>query len=509
MSTALIAMEPQMTRAEKLAKIKADAEKRKAAAAAGTSSSAPTLEQQAAPAAPVAASSSTSETPPPKPARRPKPTATSTAPRTLTSEELIEKQRDEQRRVNLTPTLLRELPNIQLSGSSSSSSSAPTLTPAIQPQADKRKALLDEIALKRGQITFQEKSEKSNRTDAANQHGDLAEGFLRAAEKAAKNVVKLQEELRNLEADLAALDNSNPSDLAAEKAKRANATTRRINATAGFADDPNPSSRETMEDAHRIEIDNAKNIAFFGVFDGHGGSAVAHFAAANLYENSKLQGLKDEDAIIAALKSGFSTTQEQLTPENLQKLIDENEAKAAKGEEKIFERAMPSAKHQGCTAIVAYKLNNRLYVANAGDARAVLCGPDNTAVDLSRDHKPDRPDEKERIEKLGGSVTESYPARVNGILAVARALGDKALNPYVTSMPDITATILTADNPFLILACDGIWDVFTSQEAVNLVAEELVKKPNDYNNAARALVQGALHKGTTDNVTAIVVGFDM
>lgn len=119
-----------------------------------------------------------------------------------------------------------------------------------------------------------------------------------------------------------------------------------------------------------------------------------------------------------------------------------------------------------------------IYCANAGDSRTVMCEK-GVAVDLSKDHKPDLPEERSRIIKAGGEVVEG---RVNGMLALSRAIGDfdyKPITPpkdaqptwflnnhMVTAFPDVVVKPLHKDVEFLILACDGIWDCKTSDQAV-------------------------------------------
>lgn len=136
----------------------------------------------------------------------------------------------------------------------------------------------------------------------------------------------------------------------------------------------------------------------------------------------------------------------------------------------------------GCTAVVALLEGNSLYVANAGDSRAVLCRG-GTAVPLSFDHKPSHPVEKERIESAGGFISNfGGMSRVNGNLNLSRAIGDLRyktnmdLHPkaqIITAEPDIEQTTLEHGDEFLVLACDGIWDVMTNQQVVDFVRQGL------------------------------------
>ena len=136
----------------------------------------------------------------------------------------------------------------------------------------------------------------------------------------------------------------------------------------------------------------------------------------------------------------------------------------------------PSA---GCTAVCALIRNGELHVANAGDSRCVLSRA-GEAVALTQDHKPMDSGEYDRILKAGGFVADG---RVNGSLNLSRALGDleykqtkelPAEAQMVTAAPEVRTVPLIPADEFLILACDGIWDVLTNQEAVDFARERLL-----------------------------------
>jgi protein phosphatase 1L len=235
--------------------------------------------------------------------------------------------------------------------------------------------------------------------------------------------------------------------------------------------------RATMEDAHCVDIQ--RNYAIFGLFDGHGGVSVARYAAKNLPDKIRENCAKNAESDLFSLKALKRSFLE------LHKNIDD----------KLF--------NQGCTALVVIIKDGTISVANAGDSRAVMCMAGRARA-LSNDHKPDRPDEKARIEKLGGYVIKFGVPRVNGILAISRALGDKALNPLVTPEPEVIHTTLTQLDEFLIMACDGVWDVMNNQDAVDIVRGEL-SKHYDFNKAAAVLKDEALRRGSTDNITVMVI----
>ncbi|TVY85064.1 Protein phosphatase 2C-like protein, partial [Lachnellula suecica] len=138
-----------------------------------------------------------------------------------------------------------------------------------------------------------------------------------------------------------------------------------------------------------------------------------------------------------------------------------------------------------------------LYTANVGDARIVLCR-NGKALRLSYDHKGGDENEGKRIANAGGLILNN---RVNGVLAVTRALGDSYMKDLVTGHPYTTETVIQPDlDEFIILACDGLWDVCSDQEAV-----DLVRNVNDPIIAAKQLVEHALARFSTDNLSCMVV----
>ncbi|KAF9474228.1 protein phosphatase 2C [Pholiota conissans] len=139
-----------------------------------------------------------------------------------------------------------------------------------------------------------------------------------------------------------------------------------------------------------------------------------------------------------------------------------------------------------------------LYSANAGDARGVLCRT-GKAVRLTYDHKGSDKQEAKRITDAGGFVMSG---RVNGVLAVTRSLGDSSMKEFVVGAPYTTETELCEDDEFLILACDGLWDVIGDQGAV-----ELIRDIEDAQEASAKLLKHALSHHTMDNVTVIVIRF--
>lgn len=185
--------------------------------------------------------------------------------------------------------------------------------------------------------------------------------------------------------------------------------------------------------------------------------------------------------------------------------------------------SMPISQFTGCTATVVLVTKDTIFCANAGDSRTVLaraggCEP------LSDDHKPDNLPEKARIEAAGGFVEEN---RVNGSLNLSRSLGDfeyksNAKKGYkdqmVTCDPEIKQiSRQNNQDEFMILACDGIWDCLTSEEAVIRVRRglsELSPPRGQITDVIETIFEEIVAKDIlsssgvgTDNMTCLVVEF--
>ncbi|CAM9344685.1 unnamed protein product, partial [Chrysoparadoxa australica] len=134
----------------------------------------------------------------------------------------------------------------------------------------------------------------------------------------------------------------------------------------------------------------------------------------------------------------------------------------------------------GCTSIVVLLVGNMLYIANAGDSRAILCKAGGQVFALSEDHKPTQQRELDRIQKAGGFVTPA--GRINGNLNLSRSIGDLKYKcntslpleaQMITSEPDVKSVELANGDEFLVIACDGVWDIMSNQEACDFVRERL------------------------------------
>jgi len=263
--------------------------------------------------------------------------------------------------------------------------------------------------------------------------------------------------------------------------------------------------RVEMEDAHSAVTGlpgDFKDWSFFAVFDGHCGSGVSAHCAQNLLptiiqteefkEMSKATPGSDDIATIIqqAIHTGFLKLDEEMR----------QKPEISSGDDK-----------SGSTAVCALISPTHTYIANCGDSRAVLCRKGVPAV-CTLDHKPTVPAEKERIQKAGGSVMIH---RVNGSLAVSRALGDfeyksvEGKGPteqLVSPAPEVFIDARQQDDEFLVLACDGIWDVMTNEDLCKFIHQQMTVT-DDLEKIAASVVDHCLFKGSRDNMSIVLVAF--
>lgn len=248
--------------------------------------------------------------------------------------------------------------------------------------------------------------------------------------------------------------------------------------------------RLEMEDQHIItDMPSLTNHTFLAVFDGHGGMGAALYAQKHLIETIEatqqwktyvLTGAKNIPLLGEALTQAFLNIDDAL---------------------RIHQNSTNGKDCSGCTAVTAMITPTTIVCANAGDSRCVL-GTKRTAKFLSSDHKPYDLIEKTRIENAGGCVQYD---RVDGDLAVSRAFGDfqwKARNDLkpqeqrVSCYPDIMVhTRVESEDEILILACDGLWDVFSNEDCMNLVFELFQAGESNVVLLAEELADAALDRG--------------
>ncbi|MFQ6642417.1 hypothetical protein Gotur_018547 [Gossypium turneri] len=277
--------------------------------------------------------------------------------------------------------------------------------------------------------------------------------------------------------------------------------------------------RPYMEDTHICIADLAKNfgcdlvseeaISFYGVFDGHGGKDASHFVRDHLprvivedvdfpleLEKAVTRSFMETDAAFAKSCSLESSLASGTTIDIETGYIRESDA---------FEFGEVNEEY-----LTFYR---SLLVANAGDSRAVLSWH-GRAIEMSKDHRPCCMKERRRIEALGGFVDDGY---LNGQLGVTRALGDwhiegmketgERIGP-LSAEPELKMITLTKEDEFLIIGSDGIWDVFTSQNAIDFTRRRL-QEHNDVKLCCKEIVEEAIKRGATDNLTVVVVCFHL
>ncbi|XP_077338264.1 protein phosphatase 1D [Lithobates pipiens] len=278
---------------------------------------------------------------------------------------------------------------------------------------------------------------------------------------------------------------------------------------------------------------SGQSVAFFSVFDGHGGREAAHFARDHLWGFIRKQKgfmSRDPEEVCAAIRKGFVACHQAMW----KKLPEWPKTMTG----------LPST--SGTTASVVIVRGNKLYVAHVGDS-GVVFGIQNSAketvkaLEVTQDHKPELPKERERIEGLGGSVinksgvnrvvwkrprlTHNGPVRRSTIidqipfLAVARALGDLWSYDFysgefvVSPEPDTSVhTIDPQKHKFIIIGSDGLWNMVSAQDSVSL-CQELEKSCASGEcgqSCAKVLVNRALTQWRqrmlrADNTSAIVI----
>lgn len=327
----------------------------------------------------------------------------------------------------------------------------------------------------------------------------------------------------------------------------------------GVAENKNLKYRLTMEDVHTYVANFVERLdwGYFAIFDGHAGKLSAKWCGQNLHLllekdllnseqkhkpklTAKIKTHNDNKDVRDCLDSCFQQADELITqsPNNVgalgctaavaimrwelddeyQDSVHSATANNYKGNEYLPQKQEKPQDEPKSTInrklyingnvqemrslfdFVPSKHHRRmLYTANVGDLRLVLCRS-GYAIRLSYDHKGSDANESNRIIQAGGLIMKN---RVNGVLAVTRSLGDLYLKNLIIGRPYTTAIEINEHDEFLILACDGLWDVISDQEAVDLIRDEPSPKKQ-----AKILVDYAMKNLSTDNITVMVIRFD-
>mmetsp|Transcript_5692 Transcript_5692/g.16934 ORF Transcript_5692/g.16934 Transcript_5692/m.16934 type:complete len:631 (+) Transcript_5692:93-1985(+) len=250
----------------------------------------------------------------------------------------------------------------------------------------------------------------------------------------------------------------------------------------GVSSTPGNRGADRMEDREIVEMNIAgmQDVHIVGVYDGHGGDGCVQYV---------------KDCLVPALVrrwNAVESTQESCLVHAYEDL------------DAAFLRGYPESEQSGCTALTLLFAGKEVFVANAGDCRAVLCR-NGRAVVMSNDQTAQVPAERVRVEARGGRaefVENVGQWRVNGEIAVTRSIGDRRLKPALSPTPEVTKFTITDADDFIIMATDGLWDVITPEEAVQMV-QTTVRVPE---MAAKRLAMKALiERQSQDNISVVVV----
>ena len=243
--------------------------------------------------------------------------------------------------------------------------------------------------------------------------------------------------------------------------------------------------RQYMEDTFIVDDivkRNGKNIKILSVFDGHGGKMVSDFCQKEFVNILKKNLLRFPE-IDVCLRRTYS---------------------------EIDARCYAIGMHCGSTSVTILRRENELWIANCGDSEAMMGYKNGVYKVLTERHKVE--DEKERLQKLGANITyDDGCARINRMLNLARAFGDYHLKKYVVSTPYVRCTKVSTNADYLIIASDGLWDVYdyeTLDKEIKNLKQNLknegydIKKMTD--TISYEITRRAILRGSTDNISVIL-----
>lgn len=273
-------------------------------------------------------------------------------------------------------------------------------------------------------------------------------------------------------------------------------------------------SRSVQEDTWQViggvtelfSISDGIPRAFLGIYDGHSGSQASTFARTHMH---------------AEIAQALSSLHPQ--PPTSEMTVEAIRQAYLAVDRKFCRFARRADNDAGSTAVtVLIENGRRAFVSHLGDSCAVIFA-DGVPALVSPPHKPNRPDEEERIKAHGGCVVWWGSWRINGVLAVSRSIGDLKLKEtgVVSAEPETFVVDLESDPRFcecrslwILAASDGLWDVFSIDDAADFVKRRCMRVGSDSSNSnadsdadadaeelTDELVQEALGRGTKDNVT--------
>ena len=238
--------------------------------------------------------------------------------------------------------------------------------------------------------------------------------------------------------------------------------------------------REKNEDTYDTLTTGGNQYA--AVYDGHGGNFVSKYLKNHfLPELAKISGV----------------------PSEVQNIVDDMQ-------QDFHKTSYEKTKQCGSTLLACHvhKEEGFIRTINIGDCRALLSRNDGSIVQLSEDHKPSPEVKKEAIRfrrtKCGGARfdREDRVWRTADGFSVSRALGDLQ-SPCLSQRVDVSTVRFPEDARFVILGCDGIWDVLNNKQACEVASDAF----SNGKNPAKAVCQLAYDKHSMDNLTAVVIAF--
>ncbi|KAL2491994.1 putative protein phosphatase 2C 73 [Abeliophyllum distichum] len=266
-----------------------------------------------------------------------------------------------------------------------------------------------------------------------------------------------------------------------------------------------------------------EDMIFCGIFDGHG--PWGHFVSKRVRESMPLSLLSNwqETLVEASLDPDFDLeSDKKLHKFNIWKHSYLKTCTAI--DQELKQHRKIDSFYSGTTALTIVRQGELIFIANVGDSRAVLATTSETGnlvpVQLTIDFKPNLPQEAERIIQCKGRVFCWHdepgvhrvwlPDEDSPGLAMSRAFGDYCVKDFgIISIPEVTQRHITSKDQFVVLATDGVWDVISNEEAV-----QIVSSAPDWAKSARHLVECAAHawkkkrKGIAmDDISTVVLFF--
>ena len=245
-----------------------------------------------------------------------------------------------------------------------------------------------------------------------------------------------------------------------------------------------------------------------GIFDGQamssGGSRLAKYLQENFqyHFNEELSRLKKDENPGDGLRRTFLALNKDLATTASQTL-DEKEHRAP---QKVHRGSIAAQTlsaddlNSGGVATVVFLDNLELYLANVGDAQAILMQSDGGHKPLTRKHEPADRGERERIREAGGFV--SRHGKLNDVLEVSRAFGYIQMMPAVMAAPHVTHVTLKESDEMVLIASKELWDYM----CIDMVVDVARSERGDLMRAAQKLRDMAMAFGATGKLMVQVIG---